>query len=104
MSEPKPRRSRSPLSQAWNGVKKDRSASWLLAGHYHSAILGRMSPDARNKMPRPSQATAWTREFLALERRRDSTRLPEVLRNFTRVGPWLNTCPDQPLAQEALAR
>ncbi len=104
MSEPKPRRSRSPLSQAWNGVKKDRSASWLLAGHYHSAILGRMSPAARNKMPRPSQATAWTREFLALERRRDSTRLPEVLRNFTRVGPWLNTCPDQPLAQEVLAR
>ncbi len=49
---------------------------------------------------RSSQAAAWTGEFLALERRCDPKRLPEILKNFLRAGAWLGDHPDHQLTLE----
>ncbi len=97
-------RSGAALAQVWNEAEKDDSPAWLLAKHYHDGLLLRLSSAAKAKGVRPAQVTAWLREFLALERRCDSTRLPEVLRNFLRTGTWLSECDGHSLAVEVRAR
>ena len=97
------RRACAALAQAWNGAERDDSVPWLLAGHYHKAILARM-PDAAKSRLRASQATAWLSEFLALERQCDSKRLPELFKNFLRAGGWLGAHPGHPAAAEVYVR
>ena len=92
------------LSQVWKKNKRDNSSVWRLAAHYHSGIMSRLSARPKGKNLRSSQITAWIREFLALERRCDCQRLPEILRNFLRTGPWLDGHTDHPLAEELFAR
>lgn len=87
------------LSRAWDAAEKDGCVNWLLAEHYHSAILSRLSAWAGEGGLRRSQATAWLSEFLALEQRCDSRRLPEVLKNFLRAGAWLEEYPEDPLSK-----
>ena len=98
------KRARALLARAWNGSERDGSASWLLAGHYHSALLSRVSSVPLPRDLRGSQVSAWTGEFLALERRCDSRRLPDILKNFLRAVGWLGEHPDHPLAAEIAAR
>ena len=98
------RRSCATLNWTWNETETDSSAPWVLAGHYHTAILARMSSATKNKGLRPAQITAWLQEFLALERRCDSARLPELLKNFIRTGTWLSERADHPLAVEVRER
>ena len=92
------------LSQAWKQTKRDNSPVWRLAAHYHSGVMLRISARPKGKSLRSTQITAWLREFLALERRCDCARLPEILRNFLRTGPWLGDHASHPLAEEVFAR
>ena len=98
------KRARALLNQAWNEVKRGNSAPWLLAGHYHSALLARLSSAPVPRGLRNSQVSAWTGEFLALERRCDSKRLPDILKNFLRAGGWLGEHPNHSLTAETAAR
>ena len=97
------RRACAVLSQVWEGTEKDDSIPWLLAGHYHRAILSRMPGAAKSRL-RSSQATAWLSEFLALERQCDSKRLPELLRSLLRAGGWLGVHPGHPVSADVYAR
>ena len=73
------------LSQSWESACKDDSAPWLLAAHYHRGILARLPLAAKGRGLRLSQTTAWLNEFLTLERRCDSKRIPDILKHF--CGP-----------------
>ena len=92
------------LNQAWDPSGKDGSPAWLLAEHYHRAMVGRLPAVSKSRMLRASQAEAWIREFLALEQRCDSKQLPVVLKNFLRAGPWLGEYNSHPLAAEVSIR
>lgn len=95
------RRSHNMLSCVWQSAPHDNSSPWILAGYYHTALLNRLSSEtAGGRGVRNSQAAAWVGEFLALERRCDSKRLPDILKNFIRVGNWLGEHPDHPITQE----
>lgn len=102
--DPAARQARALLTRAWNRAEKDSSSPWLLAGHYHAALLSRLSAPGAGRGIRNSQAAAWIGEFLALERRCDPKRLPEIMKNFLRAGGWLENHPDHPLAQEVQDR
>ena len=95
---------RAALAQAWDAAKPGDSLPWLLAGHYHAALLARLPAAAKGQRPRTSQASAWLNAFFALEQRSGGERLPVVLKNFLRAGPWLDCHLDHPLAAETLAR
>ena len=97
---PAARRARALLARAWDGAGQDGSAPWLLAGHYHAALLARLSSAGAGRGIRNSQAAAWIGEFLALERRCDPRHLPEILKNLLRAGDWLERHPDHQLALE----
>ena len=100
-SAPGAARAREMLDRAWKGAARENTAPWLLAGHYHAALLARLSGGgAGGRGVRGSQAAAWAGEFLALERRCDPKRLPEIMKNFLRAGGWLGDHPDHPLALE----
>ena len=92
------------LAQAWEDAERDDSVPWLLAGYYHSAILARLPSAAKGRELQTAQVTAWLQEFLALEQRCDSARLPGVMKNFLRAGAWLGACADHTLAREFLDR
>lgn len=98
------RRAGDALAQAWDGAEKDSSIPWLLAGHYHSAIRARLGSMGRGRGVRTSQATAWLSEFLALEQRCDSKRLPELMKNFLKAGAWLGGYSDHQVARQVRAR
>ena len=92
------------LSCAWQSAPRDDSTLWTLAGHYHTALLNRLfSGTVGGRGVRNSQAAAWVGEFLSLERRCDSKRLPDILKNFIRAGSWLGEHPDHPMTQEVCA-
>lgn len=97
---PAARQTRALLARSWDRAEKDGSSPWLLAGHYHAALLARLPGPGAGRGIRNSQASAWLGEFLALERRCDSKRLPELMKNFLRAGGWLGEHPDHPLAKE----
>ena len=97
------RRARAALTRGWDGAPRDGSPAWLLAEHYHRAVLTRLPSGAKSHL-RASQATAWIGEFLALENRCDGKRLTEVLKNLIRAGDWLGAHPGHALAQELPAR
>lgn len=48
----------SALTQAWDRAGKNSGLPWLLAGHYHSAILARLPAAAKRKGLRPSQGNS----------------------------------------------
>nr|MDE7221099.1 hypothetical protein [Oscillospiraceae bacterium] len=100
------KRARALLTQAWDTREQEEdSAAGLLAGHYHSALLSRLPSLAKkSRGVRNSQATAWISEFLALEQRCGSSRLPEILKNFLRAGAWLGSHPGHPLTEEVRIR
>ena len=99
---------RDALLQAWKREKtgkKSRSRAWLLAGHYHTAITGRIiSAGKKNSDLSMSQAVPRIREFLALEHRCNSARMPEILKNFIRAAPWLGEDLTQPLSVQVCER
>ena len=96
---------RNALVQAWKREKTDKSPAWVLAGYYHTAIISRLPSAARkNRDVRTSQAIAWLGEFLALEQRCDSARLPDILKNFLRAGAWIGEDPGQPVSAQVCAR
>ena len=111
LAEEKPARAPAPgakhacalLAQAWDGVEGDGSDTWLLAGHYHDALLARLLSAALGRL-QASQAMAWLSEFLALEQHCDTGLLPGILKNFLRAGGWLGQCADHPLARQVLDR
>src|SRR3546814_4897139 len=47
------------LPISWDETGKDGSQAWLLAEHYHRAIVSRLPAVSKNQMLRSSQATAW---------------------------------------------
>ena len=98
------RHARAALASAWEQAPKDDSVPWLLAGHYHRAILARLPLAVRGRELRNTQAAAWAGEFLALEQRCDSRRLPELLKNFVRAGGWLGEHPGHTLTEEVSSR
>ena len=66
--------------------------------------MDRLVSIARGPELPAAQATAWLSEFLALERRSDSTRLLGVLKNFLRAGAFLGSCADHARSREVLER
>ena len=77
------------LTQAWDAVPKEHNDAWRLAGRYHYAILARLRNLRSTKRLRMTQASGWLNEFLALEQRCDSKRLPDIFKNFLRTGGFL---------------
>ena len=92
------------LSEAWEGAERDGSTAWLLAGQYHRAILARLRSIQSAKRLRMAQITGWLNEFLALEQRCDSKRLPEILKNFIRTAGFLAESSDHLTARHVLER
>ena len=92
------------LRRAWEAAETDGGTAWRLAGHYHRGILDRLPAGTKGRGVRTSQAAAWLGEFLALEQRCDSRRLPEILKHFLQAGSWLGEHPDHPLAGQVYAR
>ncbi|MCI8869730.1 MAG: helicase [Lawsonibacter sp.] len=101
---PGTRRACADLARAWEGAEPDGSPAWTLAEHYHRGILIRLPAAAKGRGLRPSQASAWIKEFLALEQHCDSRRLTEILKNFLRAGGWLGLNPNHPLSGQVRAR
>jgi len=101
---PEARRACAALAQAWDHAERDASPPWLLAEHYHAAILQRLPSVSKSRWLRTSQASAWLGEFLALEQHCDSARVPEVLKHLLRTGTWLGGNPNHPLAQRVCRR
>lgn len=99
---------RDALLKAWNQVKSretDQSRDWLLAGYYHTAIIGHIiSAEKKNSGFSMSQAISRLQEFLALEHHCDSARVPEILKNFIRAVPWIGEDLTQPLSVQVCAR
>ena len=98
------RHARFLLTQAWEEAEKDDSAPWLLAGHYHAAILARLDSVPRSRAFDRNQSIGRMREFLALEQSCAGKLLTAVLKNFLRAAPWLGECSDHPQAREVLER
>ena len=98
-------RAQDALIRAWKREKRDKSPAWVLAGHYHAAIISRLPGTAgKSREVRASQAAAWLGEFLALEHRCDSARLPEILKNFLRAGSWIGEDSGQPVGAQVRER
>ena len=92
------------LRRAWEAAEPDGGTAWRLAEHYHRGMLDRLPAGTKGRGVRTSQAAAWLGEFLALEQRCDSRRLPEILKHFLQAGSWLGEHPDHPLAGQVYAR
>ena len=92
------------LRRAWEAAETDGGTAWRLAEHYHRGILDRLPAGTKGRGVRTSQAAAWLGEFLALEQRCDSRRLPEILKHFLQAGSWLGEHPDHPLSGQVYAR
>ena len=92
------------LAQAWDAAPKDHSDAWRLAGRYHYAILSRLRNLRSTKRLRMTQASGWLNEFLALEQRCDSKRLPEIFKNFLRAGGFLSENPNGLTTRHILER
>ena len=92
------------LAQAWADASKDHSDAWRLAGRYHYAILSRLRGLRSVKRPRMTQTAGWLNEFLALEQRGDSKRLPEIFKNFLRTGAFLSESPNSVMTIRAVER
>ncbi len=99
-----PRRTGLALNQVWQTAVHEDTLSWRLAGHYHNAILHRMSSAHKTVGLRSAQVSAWLKEFLALEKNCEPARLPDVLKNFIRTGTWLSECSSHSLATEVYDR
>ena len=91
------------LAAAWDAAEKDASPACLLAERYHAGVLERIAASGRKRL-RGAQAGAYLKEFLALEKNRDSASLPGVLRNFAKAGAWLGHNPNDPLTGLVHAR
>ena len=92
------------LERAWAAAEGEDSAPWRLAEHWHRGLLASIPAKAKAYGLRTPQASAWLGEFLSLERRCDSKRLPEVFRGFLRCCGWLGENTGHPLAQDVFAR
>ena len=90
------------LAQTWEEAEKDDTAPWVLAGHYHAAILARLASVPRSRTFDQSQAIGQLREFLSLEG--GGKDLTAALRNFLRAVPWMGECSDHAQARAALER
>ncbi len=90
------------LAQAWEEAEKDAAAPWVLAGHYHAAILARLASVPRSRTFDQSQAIGQLREFLSLEG--GGKDLTAALRNFLRAVPWMGECSDHAQARAVLER
>ena len=90
VSPPQARQTCAALQRAWSAAKTDDSAAWVLAGHYHAAIISRMPAASKNVLCM-SQATAWLSEFLALEQRCDAGLLPATTWR-SRSAPAIRRC------------
>ena len=92
------------LQQAWDAAEKNAALPWRLAGKYHYAICTRLREMRSVKRIRFTQATGWLNEFLALEQRCDSRRLPDIFRNFLRTGAFLAEAPNGAVTRRVLER
>lgn len=99
---------RDALYQAWKREKPEkeyRTQNWLLAGYYHTAITSHIfSVQKKDGNLSMSQAIPRLQEFLALEHRCDSARVPEILKNFIRAVPWIGEDLNQPLSVQVCER
>ncbi len=92
------------LTKAWEAGSGNDSLYWVLARRYHQGLMTRLSTLSGERNVRPSQASAWIQEFLALERRFNAAALPSVLRNFLRAHTWLARNLRSPLASRLAER
>ena len=92
------------LQTAWDAAPKEPTLAWRLAGKYHYAVAARLRSLRGSKRLRMTQAAGWLNEFLALEQRCDSKRLPEVLKNFLRTGAFLAEKPNGLTTRHVLER
>ena len=93
------------FARAWDNFSQDAPAVVsLLANYYHDAILSRLPAASVGASLRMAQATARLKEFLAVEHRCDSYRLPEIMKNFLRAGAWLSAYPEHPLVGQVCER
>ena len=76
------------LKAAWDAAGHDPGTAGRLAGHYHGAII-KLLGAGRQKPLGARQAVSRMAEFLALSRRCDAARVPEIMKNFVRAAAWL---------------
>ena len=92
------------LTQAWEEAERDESAAWLLAGHYHSALLTRLATVPRSRAFDRNQAVGQMKEFLSLEQSCNGSHMTAVLKNFLRAASWLGESADHPQVRQVLER
>ncbi len=97
-------RSAELLAKAWDRAQKDGSPEWQLAGQYHRAILTRLRTIRGGKRLRASQTSGWLSEFLAVEQRCDSRRLPDIFKHFLRACSFFAERPNDRTTQHVLER
>ena len=98
------RHARFLLAQAWEEAERDGSVPWLLAGHYHGAILARLASVPRSRAFDRNQSIGQMKEFLSLEQSCTGRQMTAALKNFLRAAPWLGECADHPQARQVLER
>ena len=92
------------LSQAWDEAEQDDSPAWLLAGHYHSALLSRIPEISGSRAFDSSQVKGPLMEFLALEQGCGGPQLTAALKRFLRSAAWLGQCAGHPLSRQVRDR
>ncbi|WP_297872101.1 helicase-related protein, partial [uncultured Oscillibacter sp.] len=92
------------LSQAWDEAEQDDSPAWLLAGHYHSALLSRIPEISGSRAFDNAQVKGPLMEFLALEQGCGDRQLTAALKRFLRSAAWLGQCAGHPLSRQVQDR
>ncbi len=106
--EPRPaagdtRHMRELFERSWASAERSGCVVWLLAEHYHTAVIKRLasSPGAESMRV---QAASWTGEFLSLEKRKSAKGITDALRGLIRAGSWLAKNPEDPEAARLFQR
>lgn len=92
------------LEASWQAAPKEEDWPWVLAAHYHRAIVDHLPAAAKGRMLRPTQMRGFLTQFLALEARCTGAQLPGELTHFVQAGVWLGANQDTPLASQITAR
>ncbi len=92
------------LIQAWEKAGREDTLAWVLAGHYHAAILQHLPAAAQRFSLRVDQGAGYMGQFLNLERRCDPKKLHRELAHFARSGSWLGANQDNSMARRVLNR
>lgn len=92
------------FSKSWDDAQKDDSPEWLLAGHYHDAILSRLSINKKKTGMSDALVPERLNAFLNLEENFKADELSEVIEDLPRTAYWLGGHMEDELAEMVFSR